>query len=114
MSVYQKTDNKARSTSRLHIKHAIFVGKDRTADYQMTRGLLQILDSNGNEDDLIAFMTDRMLPASDIELRRIAQELLHRRPAQGYLTISNALQWRLQYKRVIDNAGAVDGVTRVV
>lgn len=30
-----------------------------------------------------------------------------------YLTISNALQWRLQYSRVIAQAGAVDGIIRV-
>ena len=28
------------------------------------------------------------------------------RPRLGYLTISNALQWRLQYSRVIEQAGA--------
>ena len=33
-----------------------------------------------------------------------------KRPEQGYLTISNALQWRLQYGRVIEKAGAVKGV----
>ncbi len=31
----------------------------------------------------------------------------------GYLTISNALQWRLQYRRVIEQAGQVDGIVRV-
>jgi hypothetical protein len=32
----------------------------------------------------------------------------------GYLTISNALQWRLQYRRVIDVAGKVEGVLKVL
>jgi hypothetical protein len=31
----------------------------------------------------------------------------------GYLTISNALQWRRQYGRVIVEAGLVDGITRI-
>jgi len=31
----------------------------------------------------------------------------------GYLTISNALQWRLQYSRVIEQAGKVEGVLRL-
>ena len=30
-----------------------------------------------------------------------------------WLTISNALQWRLQYRRVIDKADTVVGVTRL-
>ena len=33
--------------------------------------------------------------------------------AIGYLTISNALQWRLQYRRVIEKADAVAGVARL-
>ena len=35
---------------------------------------------------------------------------MQRTPAQGYLTISNALQWRLQYSRVLEKAGTVVGV----
>ena len=42
---------------------------------------------------------------SEIEARRIAQELLKNPPNIGYLTISNALQWRLQYRRLIEQAG---------
>ncbi len=34
-------------------------------------------------------------------------------PNIGYLTISNALQWRLQYRRVIEEAGKVDGIRRI-
>jgi putative type II site-specific deoxyribonuclease len=33
---------------------------------------------------------------------------------QGYLTISNALQWRLQYKRVIELDNQVEGVYNYV
>jgi len=111
--VYEKRDNKSRSVARLMIRHVIYVEKDRTADFQMTGGLAEILDRDGNEDDLVGYMQDKMLPADEIELRRIAKEILDRRPPRGYLTISNALQWRLQYKRVIDVAGTVDGVLRV-
>jgi len=111
--VYEKRDNKARSSARLVIRHVVFVGKERTADYQTSRGLLQILGNDGSEEDLVAFMQDKMLPADEIELCRIARDLLRRRPVQGYLTISNALQWRLQYKRVIHNAGTVEGILRV-
>lgn len=59
-------------------------------------------------------MLDRMLPAEEIEAHTIAKELLQgAEMPQGYLTISNALQWRLQYSRVIAEAGAVDGIIRV-
>lgn len=112
--VYEKSDDGARQTGRLNIQHTIFIEKERTGDYQMTRGLLEILDHDGNADDLVAFMQDKNLPVDEIEARNIAEHLLKARPEQGYLTISNALQWRLQYGRVIIQAGTVQGIFRVV
>ena len=111
--VYEKTDDPVTTTGRLNIVHTIFVEAERTADFQMTRTILQILDNEGTSEDLVALMRDRNLPVDDIEAAAIAQDLLRERPNQGYLTISNALQWRLQYQRVIDRAGQVDGVQRV-
>ncbi len=111
--VYEKTDNEVSRTGTLNILHAVFVEKHRTADHQTTRGLLDILRNGGTADELVAFLTDRMLPADDIEKQRIAEELLVTPPQEGYLTISNALQWRLQYPRVIQQAGTVDGLIRI-
>ncbi len=111
--VYEKTDNPENATARLNILHVIFVEAKRTADFQMTTGLNSILNNDGNKDDLIAFMSDKMLPIEEIEASKIADELLEKHPQIGYLTISNALQWRLQYRRVIDKAGAVPGVVRI-
>ena len=73
----------------------------------------KILENDGNREDLLAFMADKMLPVDDIEAQSIAQELLKEPPEIGYLTISNALQWRLQYGRVIEQAGRVEGIIRV-
>lgn len=111
--VYDKTDDPASSTGHLDIQHAIFVGKERTADFQTTTGIREILDNQGNKDDLLAFMQERMLPVDEIEAGSIADELLEAPPEIGYLTISNALQWRLQYRRAIDTAGTVPGVVRL-
>ncbi len=111
--VYDKTDNPADRTAILNIQHTIFIEAKQTGDFQMTKGLREIVERQGNEDDLVAFMQDKMLPVDDIEVRRIAQDLLKTSPEQGYLTISNALQWRLQYGRVIGQAGLVDGITRI-
>lgn len=52
-------------------------------------------------------------PVDEIEARSIAEDLLKQPPEQGYLTISNALQWRLQYGRVIAQAGEVDGLHKL-
>ncbi len=112
--VYSKTDNAETRTSTLNLLHTVFVEKERTADYQMTTKLKEILGNNGNADDLVAFMRDRNLPIDDIETYAVANELLSGAPLiEGYLTISNALQWRLQYSRVITEAGKVSGIMRV-
>ena len=111
--VYEKTDDHEKQTGNLQILHIIFVDESRTADYQTTRGILEIIEREGNSDDLIAFMNDRNLPIDDVEATQLAEELLENPPELGYLTISNALQWRLQYRRVIEMAGTVDGIVRV-
>jgi hypothetical protein len=112
--VYSKSDNTETQTATLNILHTIFVEKERTADYQMTKNLNDILSNNGNADDLVAFMQDKHLPVDDEEARSIAEEILQGgRLKEGFLTVSNALQWRLQYSRVIVEAGKIDGITRV-
>ncbi|MDJ0660802.1 MAG: type II restriction endonuclease [Crocosphaera sp.] len=90
--------------------HTIYVDAERTADFQMTRGINNILDNEGNEDDISAFILDRNLPVDEIEAANLAQEIIDIPPKQGFLTISNALQWRLQYRRVISLAGHEDGL----
>ena len=94
--MYDKRDDHISQSAILRLTDTIFVEAARTADFQMTRGLRLILDADGNEDDLMAFMAERSLTTDEHELRTLAMEVLNRRPAQGYLTISPALQWRLQ------------------
>ncbi len=112
--VYSKTDDAANRTANLNILHTIFVEKERTADFQTTVGLKQVLANDGNVEDLVSFMQNRNLPLDEIEAYKIAEELLSGKEiVEGYLTISNALQWRLQYSRVITEAGSVNGIWRV-
>jgi hypothetical protein len=49
-------------TAKLNILSTVYVDANRTADFQMTRGIRDILANEGNKDDLIAFMLDRNLP----------------------------------------------------
>lgn len=112
--VYEKTDNARKKTGNLKIVHTIFVDSSRTADFQTTSGLRRITENSGNEDDIIAFLHERFLPVDDIQAQSLAEEIIVTPPDLGYLTISNALQWRLQYSRVIEQAGKVDGVQRIV
>ena len=110
--VYEKMDDPETQTGRLNIVNTIFVDEHRTADFQTTSGIQRILENDGNVDDLVAFMEDRRLPVDDIQAYKLAEEILQNPPEIGYLTISNALQWRLQYRRVIEKAGEVDGIVR--
>ena len=112
--VYKKEDNQQTKTSRLYILHTIFVSKNRTADYQLTTSLNKIIENNANKDDIIALFHDKNLPIDDILANSLADKVLLHRPEIGYLTISNALQWRLQYSRIIEEAGNVNGITRLV
>src|SRR6266704_2225679 len=53
--VYDKTDDAKARTSRLDIKHTIFVDKTRTGDFQMTTGILAVLKNKGTVEDLVGF-----------------------------------------------------------
>ncbi|MCH7751774.1 MAG: restriction endonuclease, partial [Planctomycetes bacterium] len=107
--VYDKEDDPSSQTGKLDIQHVIYIEKSRTADYQTTSGLLEVINNSGNQDDVIAFLNDRMLPIDEIQTAELADEILAKPPKVGYLTISNALQWRLHYSRVIEKAGTVSG-----
>jgi len=108
--VYEKDDEKENN---LRFLHARYIEDYRTADYQTTRGLRDILNRDGNEDDIKAFLMDRNLPVDDIGLENISQEIIKNPPKIGYLTISNALQWRLQYSRVIKLDEDVEGIVKI-
>ena len=110
---YDKRDDAKARAARLAIKHTVFVDKARTADFQTTSGLRRLIDNHANRDDILAFFEERLLPVADTEAAALADEVLQRPPEIGYLTISNALQWRLQYSRVIEQAGTVEGVARL-
>lgn len=99
--VYEKIDNAKTKTTTLHFVSCAFISSERTADYTTTYRLREMIKDNANEDDIIAYLTDRNIPADEITLQSTAKMILENPPKQGYLTISNALQWRLQYQRVV-------------
>jgi len=111
--VYEKKDNQLKGTTNLNIKHSVYVEKEYTADYQTTSGVCKLIENNANIDDIVSFLFERNLPVDDIEAYKIAQDILDKPPKVGYLTISNALQWRLQYSRIISLADQVNGVVRI-
>ena len=91
-----------------------FIDKSRTADFQTTTGIHKIISNQGNQDDIFAFLTEHNIPCDEVTLYRMAGEILDNPPLIGYLTISNALQWRLQYGRVVSLPENVDGIEQII
>lgn len=112
--VYEKQDDDEAHAGLLHFVSCSFIDKKRTADYQTTTGIRSIIDNNGNEDDIFAFLNDKNIPADDVTLSYLAKDILRDPPEIGYLTISNALQWRLQYSRIVNLNETVDGITTII
>ena len=112
--VYEKADDPTKKVALLNFVSCSFIHKHRTADYQMTKTIRQMIDNSANTEEIIAYFTDRNLPADEITMNELAEEVLRNIPEQGYLTISNALQWRLQYGRIVKLTENVDGIVRVV
>ena len=112
--VYNKTDSPATKTSQLEFVNCTFIEKDRTADYQITKSLIDLMRNEATEEEIIAYLNDRNLPIDEIGLINLAEKILKRPPRQGYLTISNALQWRLQYGRIVGLKESIDGITKII
>ena len=88
--------------------------RKNSTDYQTTTGLRKIIQNNGNIDDVFAFLSDHKIPADEVTLMQMAEQILKTPPQIGYLTISNALQWRLQYNRIVHLEEKVEGITPIV
>lgn len=112
--VYRKYDDTIKKEGMLDFISCTFVDKSRTADYQTTTGLLNIISNDGNRDDIFAFLVNHHIPADEVTLYQMAGEILAAPPQIGYLTISNALQWRLQYSRIVSLEQPVDGITNIL
>jgi hypothetical protein len=106
--VYEKTDTS--KTSRLNFKNCTFISKERTADFTTTKRLIEMIEDGAIKEDIVAYFMDKNIPGDEITLEQLAEEVLVKEVLQGYLTISNALQWRLQYQRVISLSNSVNGV----
>lgn len=112
--VYDKTDNHENKTAILNFVSCSYVSKERTADFTTTRILNEMKNIGANEADIVAFLEGIKLPADEIALQQIAEIILTKEVHVGYLTISNALQWRLQYARIRDLKEDVLGIEKIV
>jgi hypothetical protein len=112
--VYDKIDNPETKTANLNFVSCTYVEKERTGDYTITYRLREMVNDGANLEDILSYLNDRNIPADEITLQNIAEQILNIPPKQGYLTISNALQWRLQYGRIVNLKENVSGITRII
>lgn len=112
--VYDKTDDPTSETAILNFVSCSFVHKERTADYTTTFRLREMVKDGANEADIFAYLQDKNIPADEITLSKVAEQILQTPPEQGYLTISNALQWRLQYQRIVALADDIQGIEKII
>ena len=112
--VYDKHDDTKTKTALLDFVSCSFVEKGRTADYTTTYRLQEMVKDGANTEDIIAYLQDKNIPADEITLTNMAEQILENPPKVGYLTISNALQWRLQYGRIVTLKEEVEGIDIIV
>lgn len=112
--VYIKRDVSEERAAYLDIVNVIFIDKSRTGDFTLTKNIREIVaqidDGQGDREvaieDLDALLQDKNVPLDEVSRRLLAERIIDDVPQQGVLTISNALQWRLQYSRAISTAMA--------
>lgn len=112
--VYDKLDNPKTKEAHLDFVSCSFVSEERTADFTTTSILNEMKKVNANVEDIVAFLEGIKIPADEITLRQLAEQILSTEITIGYLTISNALQWRLQYKRIVNLTEHVEGIHKIV
>lgn len=112
--VYSKRDVDDERSAYLDIENVVYIDRERTGDYTLTKFIREIVENASQHpggaavaiDDLDALLEDKNIPLDEVSRRQLAERLVEDVPEQGVLTISNALQWRLQYSRAIATAVA--------
>ena len=113
--VYDKYDDPVSGLAYMKFVSCSFVESIRTGDFTLTKALITDINNGANQEDIIALFSDKNLPGDEIVYTNLSEEVLSRTPHQGYLTISNALQWRLQYRRIVDlPANSVAEIIKIV
>jgi len=112
--VYDKIDDTDHEASILNFLSCSYLEKERTADYTTTFRIREMIEDGAIKEDVLAYLNDKHIPADEITLNQIADSIMVSKPEQGYLTISNALQWRLQYARIVYLTDSINGIHKLV
>ena len=112
--VYEKKDEAKKKAAMLNFVCCAFIEQSRTADFQTTRLLRDILKRNGNRDDVFGFLTERCFAGDEDSLLGLSEEIIKHPPRQGWLAASR--EWRVPnlFERVIDLEVSVSVVERIL
>lgn len=105
--VYKKRD--IADKCYLDFKHCIFIPFDKTGDYTLTKKLRNMIRKGAGKKEIIHLLNEKNVPGDDVVLENLAKKILLKPPKQGFLTISNALQWRLKYNNAINSKNQIEG-----
>lgn len=97
--VYDRVENNLMPIKFLNVT---FISAERTGDYTTTKRLIEMKKDGASKEDIIGYLNDRGVPGDEVLYEQLSEEIINRDLYQGVLTISNALQWRLQYSRAIN------------
>jgi hypothetical protein len=112
--VYDKQDDHRKKKAKLDFVSCTFIESNRTADYRTTWNLLHILDIDGTQEDVFAFLNDTYLGGDEVELNTLADEVMKKPPTQGYLGTYTKPEWRAWFGRIIWHDETVAGVVKVM
>lgn len=93
--IYSKNDDDEKHN--LHFESCTFIKAEETGDYNLTKNLRKMVENKWDKEKIVYYLKECKLPGDDITLNILADEIIRNPPRQGYLTISNAFQWRLKY-----------------
>lgn len=93
-------DSHIEDYTELKFESCTFIKASQTGDYNLTKNLIKMVENKWNADRITKYLIECKMPGNYTTLNRLAHEIIENPPQQGYLTISNALQWRLKYSHV--------------
>jgi hypothetical protein len=96
--------------STIIFDNVTYIPNELTGDFNMTKELKKLKNKGADETEIRLFLNKMELPGKPDELDALAKKVLTSDICEGYLTISNALQWRLQYARAIHENNSVRGI----
>ena len=67
--VYDKVDDSFNRTSRLNICHTIYVEAERTADYQLTKSINDILDNTDYVQNYVVYVQESEAGTDDVVVK---------------------------------------------